>query len=174
MVSAATGVGVRVFVGEGIAVGVRVAVGGSVRVGVGEGPMAVGVRVDVGSDGASRLISNERTADQFPKVVAAPGCARTCHQKRRLLVKVCVVWVCVSPICTAIKGVVKELESSNWISYVTALQENGMLWLSGSRALFAGPSSAGAAMGVGVGGAVSPFVVLPGNLSKQRFLSNLT
>ena len=41
-VSAATVVGVRVFVGEGIAVGVRVAVGGSVEVGVTEGPVVGG------------------------------------------------------------------------------------------------------------------------------------
>ena len=42
MVSAATVVGVRVFVGEGIVVGVRVAVGGNVSVGVAEGPVVGG------------------------------------------------------------------------------------------------------------------------------------
>src|SRR5688572_29920717 len=166
MVSAATVVGVRVFVGEGIAVGVRVAVGGSVSVGVAEGPaavggsvevgvkdgpMAVGVRVDVGSGGASRLISIERAPDQVPFTCPAVR-ARTRHQKRRSLVKVCVVWVWVSPVCAAKSGLVIELESSNWISYVaapgTALHAKGMLWLIGSRALFAGLSSVGAGSGV--------------------------
>ena len=130
MVSAATVVGVRVFVGEGIAVGVRVTVGGSVRVGVAEGPVvgggrvevgvedgprAVGVRVGVGSGEASRLISMERAADQAPFTCPAVR-ARTRHQKRRSLVKVWVVWVWVSPVCEANSGVVNELESSNWIS----------------------------------------------------------
>ena len=130
MVSAATVVGVRVFVGKGIAVGVRVAVGGRVLVGVAEGPMAVGgrvevdveegpmavgVRVGVGSEGASLLISMERTADQAPFTCPAVR-ARTRHQKRRSLVKVWVVWVWVSPVCVANSGLVNELESSNWIS----------------------------------------------------------
>jgi hypothetical protein len=121
MVSAATVVGVRVVVGEGIVVGVRVGVGGKVtvavaegpvavgkggmavgvgvRVGVGveDGPVAVGVRVDVGSGEASRLISNARTDDQAPFTPPAVR-ARTRHQKRRSLVKVCVVWVWVSPV----------------------------------------------------------------------------
>jgi hypothetical protein len=102
MVSAATVVGVRVLVGEGMAVGVRVAVGASVLVGVAEGPVvgggrvdvgvtdgpiAVGVRVDVGSGAASRLISMERAADQVPFTCPAVR-ARTRHQKRRSLVKV--------------------------------------------------------------------------------------
>jgi len=148
----------------GAEVGVRVTVEvGGATVGVKVGPMAVGVRVDVGSGGASRLISKERAEDHAlftPPAVRA----RTRHQKRRSLVKVCVVWVWVSPVCAAISGLVNELESSNWISYVaapaTALHENGMLWLSGSRALFAGLSSAGAGGGVCVGGAVPPPVVL--------------
>ena len=119
-VSAATKVGVPVFVGEGMAVGVRVAegpgtVGGRVEVGVKDGPMAVGVRVEVGSGAASRLISMERAADQAPITCPAVR-ARTRHQKRRSLVKVCVVWVWVSPVCAANSGLVNELESSNWIS----------------------------------------------------------
>ena len=112
IVSAATVVGVRVFVGDEIAVGVRVAVGGSVRVGVTEGPvvgggrvevgvkdgpMAVGVRVGVGRGAAPRLISMERAADHAPFTCPAVR-ARTRHQKRRSLVKVCVVWVWVSPV----------------------------------------------------------------------------
>ena len=85
------------------------------EVGVKDGPMAVGVRVDVGSGAASRLISMERAADQAPFTCAAVR-ARTRHQKRRSLVKVCVVWVWVSPVCAANSGLVNELESSNWIS----------------------------------------------------------
>ena len=78
--------------GEGMVVGVRVGVGGKVTVAVAEGPVAVGkggvavrvgvrvgvgvkdgpagvgVRVDVGSGGASRLISKERTVDHAPAV----------------------------------------------------------------------------------------------------------
>ena len=85
------------------------------EVGVAEGAVAIGVRVDVGSGGASRRISNERAEDQGP-VVAAPMRARTRHQKRRWLVKVWVVWVWFSPVCEATRGALKELESSNWIS----------------------------------------------------------
>ena len=136
MVSAATLVAVRVGVAEGIAVGVRVGVGGKVEVGVADGPAAVGkgcaavgVRVGEGNGEAPRLISNERTADQAPLTPSIRP--RTRHQKRRSLMKVCVVWVWVSPVCCATKGRLKELESSNWISYVvapaTALQENGIL-----------------------------------------------
>ena len=102
MESAATVVGVRVFVG------VDVAVGGRVRVGVAEGPAAVGGRVEVGvaeaplavgvgNGAAPRLISKERAADQAPFTPPAVR-ARTRHQKRRSLVKVCVVWVWVSPV----------------------------------------------------------------------------
>ena len=82
----------------GAEAGVRVTVevGGAI-VGVRVGSVAVGVRVDVGSGGASRLISKERTDDQAlftPPAVRA----RTRHQKRRSLVKVCVVRVSVSPV----------------------------------------------------------------------------
>ena len=91
--------------------------------------MAVGVRVGVGSGEALRLMSKERTDDQallMPPAVRA----RTRHQKRRSLVKVCVVWVWASPVCAATSGALNELESSNWTSYVaapaTALHENGM------------------------------------------------
>jgi len=86
----------EVGVAVGRAVGVRVAVAGA-EVGVEEGPVAVGVRVGEASGGASRLISNERTDDQVP-FVPPPVRARTRHQKRRSLVKVCVVWVWVSPV----------------------------------------------------------------------------
>src|SRR5688572_29142589 len=63
-----------------------VAVGGR-RVAVGKGE--VGVRVGDGSAEAPRLISNERTDDQVP--LTPPIRPRTRHQKRRSLVKVCVV-----------------------------------------------------------------------------------
>ena len=69
----------------------------------------------VDSGEASRLISKERIADHVP-FVPAPVRARTRHQKRRSLVKVCVVWVWLRPVCEATKGALKELESSNWIS----------------------------------------------------------
>ena len=82
--------------GSAVMVDVRVAVGGA-TVGVEEGPIAVGVRVGVGSGEASRLISKERTGDQAPFIPPAVR-ARTRHQKRRSLVKVCVVWVWVSPV----------------------------------------------------------------------------
>ena len=97
-------VAVRVAVGlagtdvavAGAEVGVRVTVEvGGATVGVKVGPMAVGVRVGVGRE-APRLISKERTADQAP--LTPPIRPRTRHQKRRSLVKVCVVWVCVSPV----------------------------------------------------------------------------
>ena len=99
-------VAVRVAVGlagmdvavAGAEVGVRVTVEvGGTTVGVEDGPVAVGVRVDVGSGGAFRLISKERTDDQAPFIPPAVR-ARTRHQKRRSLVKVCVVWVWVSPV----------------------------------------------------------------------------
>ncbi len=86
-------VGVAVgLAGTGVAVA-----GAGVGVGVEAGLVAVGVGVAVGSGGASRLISNARTADQAPLIPSAVR-ARTRHQKRRSLVKVCVVWVWVSPI----------------------------------------------------------------------------
>ena len=69
----------------------------------------------VDSGEASRLISNERADDQALLIPPAVR-ARTRHQKRRSLVKVCVVWVWLSPVCEATKGALKELESSNWIS----------------------------------------------------------
>ncbi len=87
-VSVATGVGVAL---DGIAVAVGVAVG---LAGTG---VAVGVTVEVGSGGASRLISNSRTDDQALFIPPAVR-ARTRHQKRRSLVKVCVVWVWASPV----------------------------------------------------------------------------
>ena len=59
------------------------------EVDVAEGPVAVGVRVGVGNV-ASRLISKERIDDQAPFTCPAVR-ARTRHQKRRSLVKVCVV-----------------------------------------------------------------------------------
>lgn len=99
MLSAATVVGVRVFVGEAIAVGVRVAVGGKVEVGVAEGPVVGEGRVEVGvAEGpmgvgvAIRRITNERTVDQAPFVPLAV-LPRTRHQNVRSLVNVCVVWV---------------------------------------------------------------------------------
>lgn len=172
IVSAARVVGVRVGVDEGIAVGVRVGVGGKVDVGVADGPVAVGkgceavgVRVGEGSGEAPRLTSNERTVDQAP-FVPPPVIARTRHQKRRSVVNVCEVWVCVSPRKENSTGALNELESSYWNSYVaapaTALHEKVILWLSGSCAPFAGLSSDGAARGAGVGGAVPPPVVLIG------------
>ena len=82
--------------GAEVGVWVGVEVGGA-AVGVGYGPVAVGVGVDVGSGGASRLISKERTDDQALFIPPAVR-ARTRHQKRRSLVKVCVVWVWVSPV----------------------------------------------------------------------------
>src|SRR5690349_2417927 len=112
-------VGVRVDVGlAGAEVGVRVTVEvGGATVGVRVGPVTVGVRVDVASGGASRRISKERADDQALLIPPADR-ARTRHQKRRSLVKVCVVWVWVSPVCAAISGLLNELESSNWTSYV--------------------------------------------------------
>ena len=116
----------------GVAVLVRGAVAGATvvavavertGVGVGEALRVEGkavdvgktaVRVGVGND-APRLISNERATDHAP-FVPPPVRARTRHQKRRSLVKVCVVWVWLSPACEATKGALKELESSNWIS----------------------------------------------------------
>jgi hypothetical protein len=69
MVSVATLVGVRVFVGEGIAVGVRVAVGGGGRVAVAEGPTAVGVgsaAVRVGVGTLAPVDITARNACEFP------------------------------------------------------------------------------------------------------------
>ena len=126
-VSAATVVGVRVGVSEGIAVGVRVAVGGRVEVGVDDGPLAVGtgdVAVRVGvrvCEGVAdavgvvlRRITNERTVDQAPLVPPAVR-PRTRHQNVRSLVKVCEVWVCVIPVRDRTSGELNELESSIWI-----------------------------------------------------------
>src|SRR5215211_5390207 len=90
---AGTGVAVA---GAEVGVGVTVEVGGA-TVGIEDGLVAVGVRVGVGSGGASRLISNARTDDQALFIPPAVR-ARTRHQKRRSLVKVCVVWVWVSPV----------------------------------------------------------------------------
>ena len=147
--------------GAGVGVRVAVALGGA-TVGVRVGPVGVAVRVGVGSV-ASFLISKDRADDQALNIPPAVR-ARTRHQNRRSLVKVWVVWVEVSPVWAAINGLLNELESSNWTSYVaapdTALHENGMGWLSGSRAPFAGLSSVGAGGGVGVGGAPPPPVVL--------------
>lgn len=90
-------VDVDVAVG-GAEVGVRVLVEvGGATVGVNDGPVAVGVRVGVGSGVAPCLISKERTDDQAPFIPPAVR-ARTRHQKRRSLVKVCVVWVWVRPV----------------------------------------------------------------------------
>jgi len=116
----AVGVDVRVIVGSAD-VGVRVKVedGGTI-VGVSDGPavggtdcVAVGVRVSVGDGGATCLISNERTVDQAP-FVPLDVRPRTRHQKRRSLVNVWVVWVCVIP-ARERTGELKVLESSIWI-----------------------------------------------------------
>lgn len=108
-VSAATVVAVRVGVIEGIAlggidVGVRVAVGlettdvavggsevmadvhvavGGAVIGVRDGPIAVGVRVEVGRAGASRLISMERAVDQAPFTARPCGPARATRSGAR-------------------------------------------------------------------------------------------
>ena len=110
----------RVTVG-GADVGVRVKVEvGGTTVGVSDGPavvgtdcVAVGVRVSVGDGGATCLTSNERTVDHAP-FVPLDVRPRTRHQKRRSLVNVWVVWVCVIPVRER-TGELKVLESSIWI-----------------------------------------------------------
>ena len=111
-VSAAGIVAVLVGVGGRVEVGITIVGVADGPVAVGKGGVAVRVGVRVGVDvedgtvvvgvgeasgGASRLISNERTDDQALFIPPAVR-ARTRHQKRRSLVKVCVVWVCVSPV----------------------------------------------------------------------------
>ena len=95
----------------------EVAVGGAsvdvdcALVEVGAGCVAVSVRVGVGE--VMRRISNERTADHAPFVPFAVR-PRTRHQKRRSLVSVWVVWVCVIPVRER-TGELNVLESSIWI-----------------------------------------------------------
>ena len=151
---------------EGVAVGgAEVAVGGAVvLVGVGVnselvavGKAEPGVCVAVGRE-APCLISNERIEDHAPLVPPAVR-PRTRHQKRPSIVKVCEVWVCVSPLLETTSGALNDFESSIWISYVAApaaaFHEKVMLWLGGSFALFAGLTRVGAAGGAGVGEGVA-------------------